>query len=490
MSEHKKAGWFGSKKNQEDEERRQAAMQERKRRARAQLMQHVESLLQDPRFLVLTFDRLNWINPYTGQIVATPFEPEKQARDFLLQHQPWKNEKALLPLVKLTQIAWIHYLMRNMQSEHYLTIFKGDNWLNPFSGEWISDVPLDEHGKPNGETVKYLSKALNGDAQSANQKMLSNAELDRRAASTPFENEVEKQEHIEIYDGLIEEDESLCLDIDNIKKESTGHTPLSNPKINVAGEESDARLVAQINEMEDISGRQPIISSSQDALLTILPELPGLSLQQALVDGHSQHIDFAHSVILSDGKTLLLHGNVQVPDSASEAPVQQLRHIIDKAARFESEIPDILRLINQRVFQHFSGMLSVYAYAIRIDALDHHIDLGIAGMQQALAARLATGSLLNIIGESGPALGLQEDAFADYESLAFEMQSDDVLLLPSLGIYSDKMSQSLVGAAFVRALLNGGTQEPQETLDDVAEQLAGADGGVLLMIAANEIDDL
>ena len=324
----RKKGWFGAK-NQEEEAKRSAAIAARKERSRKQVLEEVERLIKDPRFLVLTFDHLNWINPYTGQIVPTPFEPEKQARDYLIQHQPWKTEQALLPLPKLKQIAWIHYLMRNMQSEHYLGIFKGDYWLNPFSGTWVSDVPLNDQGKPDGETVKYLSKVLNADPRAATLNMLRPAELDRLATGLPDENPVEKEEHIDVYDGIIEEDESLYLNVDNLKQD--------------AGSESNVRLAAVVNEMEDISGRQPVISSGEDALLSILPDLPGVDLNQALVDGYGETCDFAHSVTLNTGQTVIFHGSVCLPEHASEAPIQELRLMMDKAAKTENSVSALLQ---------------------------------------------------------------------------------------------------------------------------------------------------
>ncbi len=101
MAAGSERGWMGRKKQAKEEQRQQA-------------------LVQDSRFQVLTFDKLNWINPYTGQIVSVPFDTEKAISDYLLQ-QPWKSGKEPLPLLKLTQIEWIHYLMRNMNSEELST---------------------------------------------------------------------------------------------------------------------------------------------------------------------------------------------------------------------------------------------------------------------------------------------------------------------------------------------------------------------------------
>lgn len=267
----------------------------------------------------------------------------------------------------------------------------------------------------------------------------------------------------------------MYLDVNNLAKDP--------------GSESNVRLAAVVNEMEDISGRQPIISSSDDALLSILPELPGVDLNQALVDGYGETCDFAYSVTLNTGQTVLFHGSISLPEHASEAPIQDIRLMMDKAAKSESRVSELLHVMNQRIFQHFSGAIALDCFALSIDTLNHRVDLGIAGFDAALAARLSEDSFLNLIGSGGPSLGEQPNAFESYDSLSFELQAEDAILLYTRGLCGHAEEQARLCAAFAHSMVLNELKDPQETVDYMTQELSDSAGGVLLMVSINEVED-
>ncbi len=490
-------GWFGSKKKQQEAERQQA-LAARKERARKQLIQKVNELANDPRFQVLTFDKLNWINPYSGQVVPTPFEPEKAVRDFLLQNRPWTTGKEPLPLMKLTQIVWIHYLMRNMQSEPHLKVFKGDNWLNPFTGRWITDVPLNEKGKPDGKTVTFLSKILNGDPICAQLKMLDNNTLDKLAAGIPQENIFQKEEDVDIYDGIIEEDESLYIDFKNLDQEAKTHTPLTNKTLSTGpiGHDSNTRLIARINaantETLDTTPVHTVSGSSQQLRSVLLPNLPNVNLANARVHGREEYSDFTYATTMGSGQSLIIHGNISLPDTAGTAPYRDIETVFRKAAQVETDLAQLFKAVHHRVGEHFGYMLGIDCFALIIDTLDMHVELAIAGYSYALAGRMATDSLLNLVGEGGSSLGLSDGAGDDIEPLKFGLQEGDVLAFYTHGISDSEEARARLNAEFVRALTLHDEQNMEALLKSMAELLEeqGEVAGSLFGLSAAPFSDL
>lgn len=493
-----RSGWKGRRQRQEGEQRQQA-LAERRKRARQQLIKRVEELSIDPRFQVLTFDKLNWINPYSGQIVSMPFDSDRAIRDYLLQHQPWQSGKEPLPLLKLTQIVWIHYLMRNIISEDYLHIFKGDNWLNPFTGQWISDVPLDAEGKPDSKTITFLSKILNGDPRCAQLQMIDRRELDRLAAAMPNQQAVEVAEHVDLYDGLIEDDESLYLDFNLMEKDGESYTPRSNPVVASAPPPNDehTRLIQRINAANKRIPEAPLADvpqntgSSQQLRSVLLPDLPNIRMSTRRVHGKEHYRDFTYAATMGSGQTLIIHGNLSLPQSEERAPYRDIESMLRRICQVESKLDGILQSLHLQLGQHFQYMLGLDCFALVIDTLDMHIELAVAGFDHALAARPGDGSLLNLIGDPVSTLGLSDESLGAVEYLSLELEADDVLLFYTHGLAADPAGEAELCAAFVRAMIGRDEPDVDGLMEQMSSQLEGGEriGGTLFALQALEVSD-
>jgi len=120
----------------------------------------VEDLLEQPQFRVLTVDRMNWINPYTGELVPAPFDFRDAAREVLLRERPWEQGRQPMSQQRLHRVRWNHFLRNNVREDARLRYFHPDgHWLNPFTGKWVSDVKR-VNGKIGLSTLEEMAAAL------------------------------------------------------------------------------------------------------------------------------------------------------------------------------------------------------------------------------------------------------------------------------------------------------------------------------------------
>ena len=152
----------------------------------------VQSLNNDAAFRVLTMDGLGWIDPYTGQVVTAPFGHQEVAPRHLAATQPWLQLKPK-PLKDLLYLRWLHYLSQNLEFIEHLRIFKQGLWLNPYTGQWIAGVRLeDNHITAN--TIDDLARTLGKCEEAQSGKMLEKFRLDVLIANGPDSRLLQQQE--------------------------------------------------------------------------------------------------------------------------------------------------------------------------------------------------------------------------------------------------------------------------------------------------------
>lgn len=119
----------------------------------------IDELLDDPVFRVLTVDRLNWINPYTGDLVEAPFDYRETARAVLRRDRPWEHSRPM-SLRQIQALRWSHHLRANVREEPRLRYFHpSGEWLNPFTGAWIAGVHRVD-GKIGASTLEEMAQVL------------------------------------------------------------------------------------------------------------------------------------------------------------------------------------------------------------------------------------------------------------------------------------------------------------------------------------------
>ena len=145
----------------------------------------MQSLSKDAAFRVLTMDGLGWIDPYTGQVVAAPFGHQDVAMRHLAATKPWLSLKPK-PLKDLLYTRWLTYLQGNLEFIEHLRIFKQGLWLNPYTGQWIAGIALeDNHITAN--TIDDLARTLGKCEEAQSGKMLEKFRLDALIARMPAE---------------------------------------------------------------------------------------------------------------------------------------------------------------------------------------------------------------------------------------------------------------------------------------------------------------
>jgi hypothetical protein len=125
------------------------AQQERER-----LEAKLKTALSDkPLFKVTTVDGMQWICPYTGQLVPAPFGYAEAGLAHLLAKEPWKHGGKLKAEETLVAIRWLHYLRLQQEMEPRLRHLLPDGrWLNPYSGELVT-LPR-RHADPMDEACR------------------------------------------------------------------------------------------------------------------------------------------------------------------------------------------------------------------------------------------------------------------------------------------------------------------------------------------------
>ena len=118
---------------------------------------------------------------------SAPFGPVEVALDYYRNNEEvWKGKKP-------RSLAMLHYhrlhifLREEVQNDERLRLFSNDRgWLNPFSGEWITDV-TQIGGRITGPVLAAMAKSLVKCEQARDGKLLPMEKLKRAIAGKPVE---------------------------------------------------------------------------------------------------------------------------------------------------------------------------------------------------------------------------------------------------------------------------------------------------------------
>ncbi len=142
------------------------------------------ALASDPAYRVLTMDGTGWIDPYTAQVVPTPFGHDLVSKRHLMRTKPWEH-LSVRPLSDLLTARWLHYLRAQLEFVPQLRVFAQGLWLNPYTGQWVPGVILDAQGRVNLRTIESMAQQLALCREAQIGRMLERAQLDALSTQGP-----------------------------------------------------------------------------------------------------------------------------------------------------------------------------------------------------------------------------------------------------------------------------------------------------------------
>ena len=125
-------------------------------RAWAKLTEHIE---KNPLFHQMSFDGMQWVDPFTCELVPAPFGHTEVARQYYQEHDHWRKGSTR-SLAEIQVARWQHYLRENYASDDRLKVFgPGGEWREPFSGTLVNNIPM-ELGKPDARSFRAMAITL------------------------------------------------------------------------------------------------------------------------------------------------------------------------------------------------------------------------------------------------------------------------------------------------------------------------------------------
>ncbi|MFW5828692.1 MAG: PP2C family protein-serine/threonine phosphatase [Planctomycetota bacterium] len=487
--------WFTGRKKRDELERQAqelAAEAERDRKLK-DLRTKIRGLVErDPRYRFCTFDGLNWICPYTGRIINAPFDFEKVARSYLMQQRPWEEGGRLMSLLRLRQIAWEHYLRDQLHREQRLMHFHRERWLNPFTGQWVEDVPRGTDGSVTAETVTRLASALNASERSQERTFKDNELLGERLQEVG-EQAVDQATAETLYASvlpdaldetptlaspmtaeeiLIRAEEPLMLDLPAMEQQPGGYDSDASQS---TAEGSEQQAVYDSDRARSVQAR----------MLPRLQAVPGLHIGVHYQPHDTVSGDFYDLQILPDGRLLVALGDVSGHGLQAGLVVQSTIKALRYLCRETSDLVEIVNALNSELIEDLLQDQFITAWMAAIDPEELHLDSIWCGHHPLIAARQASGALLNVVGQRGAALGLlKPELFARTISMMhLDLQPGDVIFQ-----YTDGANEAMDGneeeygehrlcGSFVTELLREETVDPQGLVDRIAASITDwADG--------------
>jgi serine phosphatase RsbU (regulator of sigma subunit) len=504
----RRSSWFGKNKDlkKEEEERiaRELAAQAARDEAVNTLKSKIANLVaQDSRFRFTTFDSLNWICPYTGRIINAPFDFEQVARRHLMQTRPFEGGKQPMSLLALRAIAWQHYLREQLQQDLRFGHFRGNRWLNPFTGDWIDNIPLGPNESILPETLSRLASALNANEASQRREFLDPdtvAERLRQAdgggPSAP-EAPPTVDTEVTVDDGtssqiLIQADEELQFIPPPVKAKPFTALPEESPYDPTDGWPDTDPIIRKQEEKSGEKERRydsERARSVQSRLLPNIPTIPGLQFGVHFRPHDSISGDFYDIQRLTDGRVLVALGDVSGHGVQAGLVVQSTVKSLRFICKGCCDLGQIVCKLNQELLEDLLGDQFVTAWFAVIDPVELDLDCVWCGHHPMVAARPGNASFLNVVGQRSAALGvLKPELFARTVSpLHLDLQAGDLILeytdgaTEAMNEEREEFGEHRFFGQFVTSLLAEERLNVQRIVDELAE--------AVLAYGNNAIDD-
>ncbi len=366
------------------------------------------SIQNDPAFRVLTMDGVNWIDPYTGSIVAAPFGYEDVAKKYLSKHKPWTRLQ-VKPLTDLLVLRWFHYLRENLEYVPSLRIFNSGMWLNPYVGQWVPGVPL-ENDKVTLRTIEEMARHLAHCNEAQTGKMIESFKIDRLVADGPNPRA-----------GKNRSSARLAL------KPATAkplRTPVRTPvKGTTAG-----------------SGKQTDFFQIKQMLIKMLARPPRVEGYQIIVHYEPHSVisrDFYDIIQMDGGRLLLVIGDITGQGPGSALMVASTLKALRLIAKGPKDLIDVVCALNEDVRPDLLQDCAITMFAAMIDTKHRSVTYLSAGHHPAALLNQNRETPMQQIGTQGDTLGRSTgDQFRrSLRPVQMRLEVGDILMLYSDGLF-------------------------------------------------------
>lgn len=326
----------------------------------------IERTLQRPEFGMLTFDRLHWIDPTTGELVATPFD----WRDIVagrLRNDPRWSQCSVKSLAELRAVQWYHFLQHHLREDRRLRVFDADGrWLHPISGQWSARVRRGD-GQVTPALLQAMSQDLATDESGGPQSLLPVMELERIATAARQAAGTRRTHSTELGTNLL-----LPAETD----------PGTDP------------LVAELRREHERWLRQ-------------VPVLPGFDL--ALLNRPIEQVggDFHLVQSLADGRHLLVLGDASGHGTAAAAIVNATVTAFTTACAHHRDTVSTLVAVNDALAGTLRPGQFVTCFCAALEPGSGVLEVTCAGHHPGLVGNRQGPVLLRLVGRPGLALGIR-----------------------------------------------------------------------------------
>ncbi len=368
------------------------------------------ALKNEPAFKVMTVDGLNWIDPYTMQVISAPFDYIEAALDHLLTTRPWLPNKQPHPVADLQLHRWLLYLREQMEFESALRTFASDGrWLNPFNAQW---VPLSKRGGAiDAAALAEMATVLMKCPEAQAGKLLDHYRL----------QEVVRLEVNQRKSGtMLPEHNHATTRISGSRASQSGIVavrPTSGPVVD-----------------EDLDKAERIL----DKLLAPLPAVQGFGFTLHY-EPHSQvGGDFYECQEFAPGRFFLALGDVSGHGVQGAlvvvAALKSLRYIL----KTEKDLVTIIARLNDEVKGDLVSGQFITMFAGILDAETRTLQCVCAGHHPAVMISRESEVVVRRIGSGGAAIGLLKSEMfkRTLKPVTVEFQPGDTMLM-----YTDGLSE-------------------------------------------------
>ncbi len=383
----------------------------------------VDRLVNDPLFQLMSLDRSHWVCPYTGRAISAHGGRLPAARAYLERSGVWRSMEPL-QLRRLQVERWRHDLSTQLGREPRLRLFsrQGRGWLNPYTGDLVPDVGLDD-GQLSPKTITRMAEVLAACPAANTSPMLPQEEILQRyhrsaAAAEASAAAIERAEN---------SDTSEVVWIGDVGTDSLRKTA-SLPAIPAVPSSERRERVGT----EDMSQAQRV----QQRLLTGLPSVPGIGLGVHFAPRSGVGGDFYHVERLSEDQLLLAVGDVsghgvQAALVAATA-LKTLRFVL----RGGAEPLDIVLACNDELREDLLPGQFISLFLAVIDSAENSVTAICAGHHPALLVNLAREFPVQRIGRPGMAIGLgsRETLERMLKPVTLTLQAGDILVQVTDGL--------------------------------------------------------
>jgi serine phosphatase RsbU (regulator of sigma subunit) len=374
------------------------------------------AIQNDPAFRVLTMDGVNWIDPFTGTIIPAPFGYEDVANKHLLKHKPWTRMQPK-PLTELLILRWFHYLRENLEFVPYLRVFNHGMWLNPYIGQWVSGIPL-ENDKVTLRSIEAMATHLAHCGEAQMGKMIETYKLDRLIADGPRTTPVGKTQS------------------------RTGKPATARP-VKSPNSTSSARL-----SMKAPTKRQTDFMQIKQMLIKMLARPPRVEGYQLIVhyEPHSAiSRDFYDIIQIDDSHLLLALGDItgHGPGSALmvASTLKALRLIA--GSKKHRDLIDIVSALNDEVRPDLMQDCTINMFAALVDTKRRSLTYLCAGHHPAALLNQKRETPMQQVGTQGATLGKAtgDDFRRVLRPVSMKLEIGDILLMYSDGLFQVQNSR-------------------------------------------------